>query len=350
MRQVIARTLRAAVALVTLTLAQSAYWSPSAPWLFSVLVTALGALTAWRPAWGLVALAGLAPFGRMLAIVWLGGFPIRGAEALALACLAGAAVRWTVRPGTATDLPARVTIPWLLFAASAVASAAVLYRVSQVHLDYPAVFAERLLTFLAVGYHDLPGDPRPWAEPVGFGYVVATASVVEGVALLLVAGRLCVQSAAFARHLVVASVVAGAAAAALSMAAVSDAAATSGAVLDTLLRTIWTERWTVHVNKLNAAGSYFVLVCALGIGLAVLDRGRRLVDGADNGHGHRAVADGVDGRHPLGVRRGHRVRPDLDVRRAARQPQARRRTRRRARPRHACGRANQHAPGFAGVL
>lgn len=275
MRQVIARTLRAAVALVTLTLAQSAYWSPSAPWLFSVLVTALGALTAWRPAWGLVALAGLAPFGRMLAIVWLGGFPIRGAEALALACLAGAAVRWTVRPGTATDLPARVTIPWLLFAASAVASAAVLYRVSQVHLDYPAVFAERLLTFLAVGYHDLPGDPRPWAEPVGFGYVVATASVVEGVALLLVAGRLCVQSAAFARHLVVASVVAGAAAAALSMAAVSDAAATSGAVLDTLLRTIWTERWTVHVNKLNAAGSYFVLVCALGIGLAVLDRGRR---------------------------------------------------------------------------
>jgi hypothetical protein len=143
-----------------------------------------------------VALAGLAPFGRMLAIVWLGGFPIRGAEALALACLAGAAVRWTVRPGTATDLPARVTIPWLLFAASAVASAAVLYRVSQVHLDYPAVFAERLLTFLAVGYHDLPGDPRPWAEPVGFGYVVATASVVEGVALLLVAGRLCVQSAA----------------------------------------------------------------------------------------------------------------------------------------------------------
>jgi uncharacterized protein (UPF0548 family) len=47
-------------------------------------------------------------------------------------------------------------------------------------------------------------------------------------------------------------------------------------VLDTLIRTIWTERWTVHVNKLNAAGSYFVLVCALGVGLALLDRGRRV--------------------------------------------------------------------------
>jgi O-antigen ligase len=274
-RQVIARTLRAAVTVLTLTLAQSVFWSPQAPWRFSALVASLSMLTAWRPAWGLLALAGLAPFGRMLAVVWLGGFPIRGAEALALACLAGAAVRWTIRPRTGTDLPASVTIPWLLFAASAVASAAVLYRVSQVYLDAPGVFAGRLLTFLTVGYHDLPGDPRPWAEPVGFGYVTAAAFVVEGVALVLIAGRMCAQTAGFARRLLVTCAIAGAVAAAMSLAAVVGAAASGG--LDAFIEAASSERWSVHVTKVNTAGSYFVLTGTLGVGLCVLDRTRRLV-------------------------------------------------------------------------
>ena len=275
MRQALAGTSRVALAVVTLTLAQSVWWSPAAPLPFSLLVGGLAGLAAWRPAWGLLALAALAPFGRMIAVVWLGGFPVRGAEAMALAVLAGVAVRRLARPIAPDGPPARITGPWVLFATTVVASAAVLYRVSQFYVDYPAVFAKRLLTYLAVGYHGLPGDPRPWLEPVDFRYVAVAVLVVEGVALLLVTGRLAATTPGFAKRLIAVTVASGTVAALMSVNALLVAALSAGATFDGITRLIAAKRWAVHLTKVNTAGSYFVLVNALTVGFAIIDRGHR---------------------------------------------------------------------------
>jgi len=212
----------------------------------------------------------------MIAVVWLSGYPIRGAEAFALAFLAGVAVRRVARPGADTALPARLWGPWLLFAVCVAASATVVYGLTQFYLDFPGAFAERLLTYIVRDYYGLPGDPRPWLEPADFRFVASTALVIEGIALLLVAGRLVASTPGLARRLLATTVAAGVAAALMSIQAVIAEALATGAPLQSLEQLVIAGRVAVHVTKVNTAGSYFVMVAVLAGGLAVLDRSRRV--------------------------------------------------------------------------
>jgi O-antigen ligase len=276
-RQVLSASVRVTLAALTVTAAQSVYWSPGASVPLSTLITCLGLVAAWRPAWGLLALAMLAPFGRMIAVVWLGGFPIRGPEAMALAFLAGVAVRFALRPPAGRVLPARVTGPWILFATCVVASAAVLYRVAQFYLDYPGVFFVRLLTYVATNYQGIPGDPRPWSELTTFGSVEAAALVVEGIALLFVAGRLMATTPGLAIRLTATLVTGGVVAALMSIDAFVTVAASTATSIGSLVELLADKRIAVHVTKVNTAGSYFVMIATLSGGMALRRSSGRLL-------------------------------------------------------------------------
>lgn len=275
MRRALSATPRFALACLAALLAQSVFWSPNAPVAFSAGAVALTAVSWWRPAWGLIALAVLAPLGRLIANAWLNGYPIRGAEALTLAFLAGVSVRSVARRADSPMLPSRVTGPWLLFVTSVLASAAVLWRYSQFHNDYPGAFLGRLAGHLATGFHGPPGDPRLWMETAGFAYVNAAVLVVAGVAVMLIAARSCAIAPGLARRIVIASVVTGAGISVLSVTTVLEAAVATGRVLDALPELVVTGRWAVHVNKVNTAGSYFVMVAVLAAGLVATEPERR---------------------------------------------------------------------------
>ncbi len=272
MRRALSATPRLALACFAVLLAQSVFWSPNAPAAFLAGTVTLAVVSAWRPAWGLVALAVVAPLGRLIAGVWLAGYPIRGAEALMLAFLAGVSVRHAMRGADAPALPSRVTGPWLLFAASVLASAAVLWRYSQFHHYYPGEFLGRLARHLAITYYGPPGEPRLWIETAGFGYVDAAVLVVAGVAVMLVAARWCAITPGLARRIAIASVVTGAGISVLSLTALAEAALATGRALHALPELVMAGRWAVHVNKVNTAGSYFVLVAALAAGLIEAER------------------------------------------------------------------------------
>lgn len=274
MRRALSAVPRFVLACFAVLLAQAVFWSPNAPVAFLAGAVALAVVSAWRPAWGLVALAVVAPLGRLIS-AWLDGYPIRGAEALMLALLAGVSVRHAMRGADAPALPARVTGPWLLFAASAIASAAVLWRYSQFHHYYPGEFLGRLARHLAISYYGPPGEPRLWLETAGFGYVDAAVLVVAGVAVMLVAARWCAITPGLARRIAMASVVTGAGISVLSLTAVAEAAIATGRALDALPELVIAGRWSVHVNKVNTAGSYFVLVAALAAGLVEAEPQRR---------------------------------------------------------------------------
>jgi O-antigen ligase len=267
---------RGALAVATLSAAQSIYWADSAPFLLKLLVTALGALACWRPAWGLLALAALAPFGRLIAIVWLRGYPVRGAEAFALAFLAGVALRHLLGRRD-SGLPAWAAGPWVLFGAVILASAAVLHRTWQVHHDYPLAFLRLVFERVAFTYQDLPGDLRIWIEPPGIPYVGAAIVVLAGIALVLVTAHLCQGNPNMARRVAAVTVASGTIAAALGINAVFVAAFGSGEGLAALPSLLVEGRFAAHVTKVNTAGSHFVLVLPLAIGLAWWDRSRRVI-------------------------------------------------------------------------
>jgi O-antigen ligase len=272
--QVLLAVGRGVLAAAALIAAQSIYWSDTAPLSLQLIVTALGALACWRPAWGLLALAALAPFGRLIAIVWLRGYPVRGAEAFALAFLAGVALRQLgARRGP--GLPAWAAGPWLVFGAVVTASAAVLHRTWQVHHDFPLAFMGLVLERVAFDYQDLPGDLRIWLEPPGIPYVSAAIVVLAGVALLLVTAWLCQANPVLARRLTGVTVVAGAVAGALGVNELIVAALESGEGLAALPALAVDGRFAAHVTKVNTAGSYFVLVLPMAVGLAWHDRARR---------------------------------------------------------------------------
>jgi len=267
---------RGVLAVATLIAAQSIYWADTAPLSLKLLVTALGALACWRPAWGLLALAALAPFGRLIAIVWLRGYPVRGAEAFALAFLAGVALRHLFGRRSPT-LPAWAAGPWLLFGAVVLASAAVLHRTWQVHHDFPLAFLRLVLEHVAFTYQELPGDLRIWIEPPGIPYVGVAIVVLAGIALVLVTARLCQGNRDMAKCVASVTVASTTVAAALGINELFVAAFESGEGLAALPSLFVEGRFAAHVTKVNTAGSHFVLALPLAVGLAWWDGPRRVL-------------------------------------------------------------------------
>lgn len=263
----------AAAAGLALLLFQALFWAEHVSWPLKTGVAAVAAVSCASPASGLLVVAGLSPLGHVLATRVAGAYPARITEALALAFFAGHAV-WSIRARfgrrAAPAVPAaalRLSAPAVLFGAAALASCLVHYHFVQVWQDRPWPFLQRLLEFLARGYHDGLGNYEPAAGDAGFRFVYATAFAVEGAALVLAAYVWTARDGSLAPRLVRMTVAGAVGAAALSFYALAAAALREadpwGALPGLLDR-----RWTLFTPKLNTAASLLVLAAPLAIGAA----------------------------------------------------------------------------------
>ena len=278
--------------ILILVLFQSIFWAAHVPLALKLGIAALGVLSVFRPADGLLVVAGLAPLGYMLTTRVFAAYPARITEAIVLAFFAGYALRIALtrlarRPGgKGTDPrtsdadsrplgpPSNLLTPALLFSAIVVASCVVHYHVVQAWHDHPWPFFQRFLDFLVWGYHDAIGNIDPTAKLAGFGFVITTAFVLEGTALLLSAFTLCARDPGLRGRLVTMVVAGAVGASALSF--VRLAMAVVGEV-DPIasLPGLLADRWTMFTPKLNTAASLFVLVAPLALAAAAARTGRR---------------------------------------------------------------------------
>ena len=257
------------LAVLTLVLFQSIFWAVHVPWLLKLGIAAVAVVSVVSPPSGLLVVAGLSPLGYMLTTRVAGAYPARITEAIALAFFAGYAV-WSVRKrfarrGAPIHPPAtlRMLAPVALFSAATVASCVVHYHFMQIWHDHPGPFLERLLEFLALGYHNALGNYDPLAGDAGFRFVFMTAFAIEGAALFLAAYLWCARDRAFAQRLVRMIVAGATGAAALAFYALANAAlreADPAGALPALLA----QRWTMFTPKLNSAASLIVLAGTAG--------------------------------------------------------------------------------------
>ena len=284
-------------------LAQSIFWAGHVPLAMKLGVAAVWVLSFFRPADGLLVVAGLAPFGLMLTTGVFDAYSARITEAIALAFLAGYGLRQVVtrigrgRPafagpdegfagpalagpleGTRTAVPTSLQTLTVLFGAVIVASCLVQVKVWQVQQAYPWDYAKRVFAFLTTAYHDQAGDFRPWVPFAGFEYIAVTAQWLVGLALFLIAITLCVRDRSLPQRLICTTVAAGVGAAALSILGVAEAALeihryVAGEDTRGLAALPQLRRWSVFTPKPNTAAAYFLLVLPLAVSL-VLARGR----------------------------------------------------------------------------
>jgi O-antigen ligase len=231
--------------------------SPIVPIPLRLLVAALWAVSLLMPAFGLLALAVVAPFGFGL-IAMSGAAPIQYAESLVLATLSGLLIAAGWKAG-ADEPPASPSLvpPLVLFSAVVLASLAVVLTVSQLGLESHQLFLASLGTFIARDY--LISGPEPWAT------VGAAAQLLEGGLLLVLAAHSLRRDGA-------ASWVIRAIAAAAAIAAVTNLLALvpllrGAESIRTIAARLLASRISVEVADVNAAGSYFAMASFVALAL-----------------------------------------------------------------------------------
>ena len=258
------------LALVVL-LIQSTFWEARVPWALKLAVVAVAVLSAWRPADGLLVVAGLVPLGHVVVTSVWQAYPFAFSEALVLAFLAG--YLWRQRRGAleasaATDF---LVVPSRLFALVVLASCLVQFAVLQVWHDYPLTYAARFVDFLATQYLTIVPDPRPWVD--GRGFVWTAAMFLEGVALLRCASTLCRRQPALARRLTNVMITAGVAVAVLSFYEPVAEALRLGQPIASIMAI---RRGSPAIPSINTGGPYFMLLAFVAIGTAAASRSYRL--------------------------------------------------------------------------
>ena len=261
---------RLAVALALLVPLSSAATPEPLPFLVPAAVMTLGALSAYRPAWGLVILSALIPVAGW-AEQGLGLSSLRWAETLVLAVLAGA----LAGPGHHTRssavgssaLPKGVWPFACLLVTACAASSALEWRLSRVGDPGTVASVADLVRSLSTTYLHRDAAPVPG--------LVDAALLMEGVALFLLILHCSRRDPDLPRRLAVASLAGAAGAAAVNLSAVVERVVSSGAPMEEL---VWylggVGRPSSHIADVNAAGSYFLLMTLTGIGLT-LAGGRR---------------------------------------------------------------------------
>lgn len=253
MRWVAMRRLLSVVpSLVTVTALLSAATPPTA----KLIVAGVLAVTLWNPAEGLLLAAGLAPLGALLAVIFEID-PFRLTEAIVVAFLAG----WLVRPWPVVvngpRLPRYAVAAGWLFAVVVVASTiGTGWQLSR----YPGQLRQTLMALSGAYY--VGGD--------GIG-VTEGAKLLEGFAMATAVVVL------FRRRPALAVELPAVLAAVAVCAALSSALLWRGIGLDRVLaqyaRTGY--RVAAHVADVNAAGSYFVLILCLSLGMSAREQGDR---------------------------------------------------------------------------
>lgn len=257
------------IALVIL-LIQSTFWDARVPWALKLAVAAVAVLSAWRPADGLLVVAGLVPFGHVLVTSVWQAYPFALAEALVLAFLAG--YLWRQRPGALEASAPRdhLAVPSRLFALVVLASCLVQFAVLQVWHDYPLQYAASFIDYLATGYLTTVLDPRPWVD--GRGFVWTAAMLLEGVALLRCASALCRRQPALARRLTTVMIAAGVGVAVLSF---YEPVATAWSLSQPIASILAVRRGSPAIPSINTGGPYFMLLAFVAIGTAAAARADR---------------------------------------------------------------------------
>ena len=232
---------------------------PGLPAPAKAAAVAVAALTAWRPAAGLVATAGLTPAGLLLAPQ-----PAHAAELLAWSFLAA----WLLpirRPLGIAPVPRAIALPALLYGTCVVASWLALTMTGAAGVD-PAALPMFLLRAVPASYlSSSAAAPETWTF----------LQAMTGLAVLGAAAAIAAADAATRRALAYAVAASAAALAVLTVGDVLRQWAGHGYGAPFLLRYVHGERFSLHLADLNAAGSHFVLGGLIAAAVAALDRRRR---------------------------------------------------------------------------
>lgn len=226
------------------------------PGFFALLM----AFVVWRPAGGLLLLAGAIPIATWIGRRWnpLVAWP----EALVVTFLAGYCLHAAVRTRRAAD---RFTVPLLLMSIVVVASLAV--QLTTLHWRVgPAVFRADLLNLIGTDYFLVTGS----ADAID-----AAMRLLESLLLFRAATSVSQVLPGFLPRLAGCFVAGAAAAGTLNLWRLWEAAQRAEAPVAAFLGYISSIRLNVHYGDLNAAGSYFILALFVAMGL-VLRSKRRL--------------------------------------------------------------------------
>jgi hypothetical protein len=257
--------IRASLALFTgivLLLIQSAFWSNRVSAWMQLVIFAMALLSYFRPHYGLLALAVLAPLGQVGSRTL--DSSMRGAEALVLAFLAGALVRgWTLREFR-TFPSTRLHVAALIFGFVVAASCVEQIWFAQIQRDFAWPFVQELFTYASRNYI---------VTTRNFGMVLRAMLLLEGLALLLYTARYTAHRPEFGTRLV-AAIIAGASATAVLTIAVQFLEAREAA---TTFLDFVSKRRGVHVGDVNASGSYFALTAFIASGVALHASRRRVM-------------------------------------------------------------------------
>lgn len=261
--RVVVRGLIGLFTAIVLLLFQSIFWTPSASLALRTLAAAVAVLTYFRPHLGLVAVVAFTPLGRLLNELLAS--PARVAEALALACLAGALLRaW--RRGRFRDFSAgRLEAGALVFGLIVAASCLEQLWLLQMQSDFPGLFVSRFANYAATQYI---GAFR------GFRFVFYAMLLLEGVALLILAVRCCDAekegSAGLVRMLLIVTV----GVSALNLAFFTNELLDTGDLRANFVKFLTRGRFSAHIGDVNAAGSFFAMGIVIAAVLAVKEGAR----------------------------------------------------------------------------
>jgi O-antigen ligase len=252
--------IRASLALFTgvvLLLIQSAFWSNRVSAWMQLVIFATALVAYFRPHYGLLALAALAPLGQIGSSTL--DSRMRGAEALVLAFLAGALVRgWTLREFR-TFPSTRLHVAVLVFGFVVAASCIEQLWFSQIQIDFAWEYAKQALSHASRIYLTSRG---------GYDMLFRAMLLLEGLALLLYTVRYSREHPQFSERLVVALVTGAAATGLLTVWYVAAELWQTGAFRARFLEFFAANRWTVHIGDVNAAGSFFAMGMFIALGMA----------------------------------------------------------------------------------
>jgi hypothetical protein len=241
--------------------------SPDSNWTVRATLAGFSVLAIARPADALLIPIALVGFGIILS--HLAGVPqLRVTEVLVVASLAGCCVGALPR-GTPfrRALTGRMSVPVVLLAIAAIASAIVWLRVEQVQTGYAPPYVQALLQFVSRDYFFQRGH---------FLTVVSATVILEGLALYVASAALCQVDATFFERALRMLTLGGAGLAVMSVVRLAEIRLRNPDVIEALRATYAGLRISPQIPDYIAAGSYFALCWLVALGIAMASPRRRL--------------------------------------------------------------------------
>jgi hypothetical protein len=251
---------------VVLLLFQSVFWTPAASPSLRVLVAAVAVLTCFRPHLGLLVVVAFTPLGRLLNELLVSRARI--AEAIMLACLAGALIRGWATHRFRNFPDNRLQVAAVIFGIVVVASCLEQLWLLQMQTDFPGRFVARLAGYGATEYLGAYG---------GFRFVFYAMLLLEGAALLVLAAHCCDTRQEMAAELVRMLVIVTVAVSALNLAFFANELMDTGDPRAHFVEFLVNERFSAHIGDVNAAGSFLAMGLVIAAANAVRGQANRWI-------------------------------------------------------------------------